>query len=277
MVGVVWCWRRRILPAQIAEWLARLDRLGCATPIVTEKPGRVRLLLDVYSPRKAEVQRLQRALGGTVHAVRPSAWMPRAAPARLKIAAGLEITSAPDRRQSAATLHIPHGLAFGSGEHATTRMMLRALAHWPDWPQTALLDAGTGSGILALAARKLGARRIEAFDFDPDAIRTARENERLNFPDAFIRWRRADATSFRVPPRHQLITANLFSTLLIDAAPWLAAALAPGGQLWLSGILRDQADEVARAYRRQKLRLIESTHRGKWVMQRWQSRTGPRP
>ena len=162
-------------------------------------------------------------------------------------------------------------MAFGSGEHATTFMLLRALAQRSDLEKAVVLDLGTGSGILALLARRRGGRRIVATDFDPDAIRTARTNERLNFPDAQIQWRVADVRRLRARGRYHLVLANLFSGILIAAAAVIAASVAPGGELWLSGILRTQSDEVARAYRKIGLKFIGRKSRGKWVMLHFRS------
>jgi len=168
-------------------------------------------------------------------------------------------------------LHIPHGLAFGSGEHATTYMLLRELTRREDWSRstsrrTTVLDLGTGSGVLALTARLLGARKIVATDFDPDAVRTARQNETLNFAEPQVRWRCADVKKLRAMVRYDLVLANLFSGILSEAAPQIAGCVSGSGELWLSGILDSQKDEVNAAYRKQGLRLIEARRRGKWVM-----------
>jgi ribosomal protein L11 methyltransferase len=145
-------------------------------------------------------------------------------------------------------------------------MLLRALACRSDWSCAAILDLGTGSGVLALTARLFGARKIVATDFDPDAIRTARQNETLNFSKPLIRWRRADVRRLRATARYDLVLANLFSGILGEAAPRIAGCVAPGGQLWLSGILDSQQQEVIAAYRGQGLQLIRAFRRGKWIM-----------
>ena len=170
------------------------------------------------------------------------------------------------KKVEAPRLYIPHGLAFGSGEHGTTYMLLRALAARGDCSQTAVLDLGTGSGVLALAARLFGARKIVATDYDPEAVRTARQNEELNFPQPLIRWRRADVKKLRATTRYDLVLANLFSGILTEATAPIAASVSPGGELWLSGILGSQQREVIAAYRGQGLRLIRVIRRGKWVM-----------
>ena len=129
-----------------------------------------------------------------------------------------------------------------------------------------MLDLGTGSGVLALTARLLGARKIIATDFAPDAVRTARQNEALNFAAPLVRWRCADVRKLRGKGRHDLVLANLFSGILTEAAARIADCVAPGGRLWLSGVLYSQKDEVIAAYIRRRLQLVRTVRRGKWVM-----------
>jgi ribosomal protein L11 methyltransferase len=150
-------------------------------------------------------------------------------------------------------------------------MLLRQMARLADgvFPRLRVLDLGTGSGVLALAARLLGARKIVATDFDPDAIRTSRENEALNFARPEIRWQVGDVNKLRAGARYDLVLANLFSGILSDAATRIAGCVAPGGELWMSGILASQQREVIAAYRGQSLQLQETRRRGKWVLLQW--------
>jgi SAM-dependent methyltransferase len=116
----------------------------------------------------------------------------------LRIGRALEIVRGrPTGPSPVPRLCLPHGLAFGSGEHATTSMLLHALARRRDLRETAVLDLGTGSGVLALAARRLGSRKITATDFDAAAVRTARENESRNFRQPLVRWQCADVRHLR--------------------------------------------------------------------------------
>jgi ribosomal protein L11 methyltransferase len=278
--GVVrrtWCWRRWIVSGRQDLWIGRLQAAGCVSWAFTERPLRSRVLLEAYVESRTAAVALVRSWGGRVRAVDAREWA-RAHPAPpTRIGRRLEIVheKARSRKQPAwPQLHIPHGVAFGSGEHATTYMLLRALARPEDWNRTTVrgatvLDLGTGSGVLALTARLFGARTIVATDFDPDAVRTAVQNEALNFPKALIRWRRADVRKLRAKPRYDLVLANLFSGILGEAAPQIADCVSPGGQLWLSGILNSQQEEVIAAYRGQGLQLIRAVRRGKWVMLQW--------
>jgi ribosomal protein L11 methyltransferase len=264
-VKSTWSWQRHIVPVDADAWIARLQAAGCATWTLTERPNRARALLAVYDARREPILALRGLFGGQVVSIAQSAWLSTKPTPPTRINAKLEILHDPTRKKAAAhQLVIPHGLAFGSGEHGTTFMLLRALVREPMPPR--VLDLGTGSGVLALAARRFGAKHILATDFDPAAVRTARENEALNFPTPQIGWRRADVKRLAEKPRYGLVLGNLFSGILIEAAKQITAAVAPRGKLWLSGILREQKNEVLAAYRKQGLRLVRATTRGKWVL-----------
>lgn len=275
VVSRTWCWRRWIKAGEQETWIARLQAAGCLTWTFTERPNRVRILLAVYQRERAGAVALQRLFGGKVRAIEDSAWIPRPTPPT-RIGHRLEIVHEEKKQSTKAgdisRLHVPHGIAFGSGEHGTTYMLLRALAKREDWNKTTVLDLGTGSGVLALATRLFGARKIVATDFDADAVRTARQNEALNFSKPTIRWQCADVKKLRTTTQYDLVLANLFSGILCEAAKAIAGCVAPGGELWLSGVLKSQQAEVVAAYRKQGLRLIEAQGRGKWVMLRWSAR-----
>jgi ribosomal protein L11 methyltransferase len=271
-----WSWRRWIDPAREEEWIGRLPE-GAAW-VVTEKPGRVRAVLTVHVSSRAEAERLARNLGGQTARLEPAMWLKPVRSAPVRIGSAWEIVhEKPSKRNGAGRrqLYLPHGIAFGSGEHATTAMLLRALARTHGLDRSRLLDLGTGSGILALAARCFGATRILASDWDADAVRTARQNEALNFTSPLIRWRQADVRQLKLKSRHDLVLANLFSGILCAAARPIARSVVPGGRLWLSGILRGQEREVIRAYRAQKLHLELTRRRGKWLALFLTKRCGP--
>ena len=160
----------------------------------------------------------------------------------------------PQPGASSLQIIIEPSMAFGTGHHATTRLCLGALQALDD-AKAFVLDVGTGSGILAIAARRLGARRALGIDNDPDAVRCARENLRLNRGVDGVAFQVADLTSTldalrrdQFLPAADVVTANLTGSLLIRSAPSLLAALAPGGTLILGGVLEDERDEVVAAY-----------------------------
>jgi ribosomal protein L11 methyltransferase len=142
-------------------------------------------------------------------------------------------------------LELDPGLAFGTGTHATTALCLEWLDARPLSGLT-LLDYGCGSGILALAALKLGAAGATAFDIDPQALLATRENAAKNGLSgriAILSEARAIAGPF------DLVLANILAGPLVELAPQLAAYCSPGGTIALAGLLDRQADEVAHAYR----------------------------
>jgi ribosomal protein L11 methyltransferase len=147
------------------------------------------------------------------------------------------------------TVIIEPSMAFGTGHHATTRLCLEALQALDD-PSGFVLDVGTGSGVLAIAARQLGARRVLGIDNDPDAVRCADDNLRLNRGVDGVAFQTADLTSLdeKLLPAADVVTANLTGSLLCRSAPALVAALAPGGTLIVSGLLEEERQGVVAAY-----------------------------
>ena len=137
------------------------------------------------------------------------------------------------------------GLAFGTGGHPTTRGCLAALAAAPPMGLD-VIDFGSGSGILALAALLLGARRVIAIDHDPQALAASRDNAERNGVDDRLVVREALAPEDCC----SLMLANVLARPLIELAPDLQSRIAPGGRVVLSGILPDQAADVAAAWDR---------------------------
>ena len=156
---------------------------------------------------------------------------------------------APPKASDALVVRLDPGLAFGTGSHATTRLMLgwleQTLSERRDAKSRSarVLDYGCGSGILALAAAKLGAAEVVAIDLDPRAIEACAQNARAN------------GVSMRIglPPtlpagRFDLIVSNILARPLLDLAPLFAARTAPGARIALSGVLTEQAAQVIAAY-----------------------------
>jgi len=137
-------------------------------------------------------------------------------------------------------------MGFGTGHHATTRLCLRELQNLP-LAGRSVLDVGTGSGILAIAAARLGARRVVAIDSDADAIENARENVALNGDLEGIDLRVADIAQATLPPA-DVVLANITAAALIALADRLLALVNPSGTLIVSGILDEQAGGVRGAF-----------------------------
>ena len=144
------------------------------------------------------------------------------------------------------TVVIEPAMGFGSGHHATTRLCLLALQRL-DLHGLRVLDIGTGSGVLALAAALLGAARVLAIDVDPDALENARGNAVLNGSPPAIEFRQAD---FRQETHleAEVVLANLTGGMLASSTSDLARTVAAGGRLVLSGITTEERDAVYRAF-----------------------------
>lgn len=145
---------------------------------------------------------------------------------------------------NAINLRLDPGLAFGTGTHPTTRLCLRWLASLLGGGET-VLDYGCGSGILAIAAAKMGAAEVDGIDLDPQAIAASRNNARLNGVEA--RFDLPDAIPCRT---YDIVVANILANPLRLLAPLLARRVRSQGNILLSGILRGQAADVMAAYRR---------------------------
>ncbi len=237
-----------------AQWLSdnqeSLRAFAGERLAIIEKPNRKRLQLEVASNSRTELQRLAEKLGGRIETI-PRDWLKRSLRQKTKpIKVGNK------------QLIIPAGVAFGTGEHATTAMSLRLLGQLTrKWKRGwSIVDLGTGSGILALSAKLLGAKHAIGIDNDPTAISTAKQNARRNKVHE-VQFRLADIRRVKLPRQIDIVTANLFSELLIEILPKLKHAR----RLVLSGILREQERDVKRALTRSKIDILELRRRGKWV------------
>jgi ribosomal protein L11 methyltransferase len=159
-------------------------------------------------------------------------------------------------------LVIPASAAFGTGEHATTAMSLRLLERLTrKWKQGwSLADLGTGSGILALAAKRFGAGSVTGIDIDPKAISIAKANARLN-KIGRVNFRLGDFRKWNPTHTRDVVAANLYSELLIEILP----KLKPCNWLILSGVLRTQEREFLRVLRRNNIEIVNVKRRGKWI------------
>ena len=154
------------------------------------------------------------------------------------------------------------GSAFGTGYHWSTRLCLEFLEEVG--ASEPMLDLGTGSGILAIAAARLGVKDILAVDNDPVAVKVARENVDIN--GCKIRVELAEAAT---PSGYALVTANLIAALLVEKAQELYDCLASDGRLICGGIIRERKQEVVDALRATGLVLLESKEREEWVSLLW--------
>ena len=172
------------------------------------------------------------------------------------------------RRADMVDLVIPAGLAFGTGQHATTSGCLGVLDGLKRRGKAFrnILDLGTGTGLLVFAAMRLWpAAQATASDIDPVSIDVVRKNVAINGVRG-VKLVVADGLLHRDLVRrapYDLVIANILAQPLIDMAPWIAASVVPGGTLLLAGLLDTQAKAVTAAYVRQNMRLV-ATGTGEW-------------
>ena len=152
-----------------------------------------------------------------------------------------------------AVLWLDPGLAFGTGNHETTRLCVERLVKLADiggrTPETRrVIDAGCGSGILALSAALLGFGGIAGFDNDPEAVRVSEENAALNGLTGRVKFSMADLVTGLAGARGDVVLANIQADVLMKFARELVGAVAPGGTLVLSGILAPENAQVRAAF-----------------------------
>ncbi|HLX96407.1 MAG TPA: 50S ribosomal protein L11 methyltransferase [Verrucomicrobiae bacterium] len=192
-------------------------------------------------------------------------------------------------RKGQAVVVLDPGLSFGTGHHPTTAFCLGEIAkrrtrggthsrqrtgldgsaRRPNLKPPSFLDLGTGSGILAIAAAKLGYSPVRAMDFDPEAVRVACANACTNRLRHKLKIRRGDVTKLPIRPRqrgqrYDLVCANLISPLLIAERRRIAGQLNPAGTLVLAGILKSEFTEVQKAYEALGWKLASSREEKEW-------------
>jgi ribosomal protein L11 methyltransferase len=170
-------------------------------------------------------------------------------------------------RKNQAVVVLDPGLSFGTGQHPTTEFCLRELARCGKiGADRSFLDIGTGSGILAIAAVKLGYSPVHAFDFDPQAVRVARANARANGVHKKLRIVRKNVMKLPIQPvrQYDLICANLISTLLIAGRRRMVAQLHRGGMLVLAGILKSEFSQVQKIFEGIGLKLAARKIENEW-------------
>lgn len=165
-------------------------------------------------------------------------------------------------------------MAFGTGHHATTRMMVKAMldlhhaartdGHGLDLAGTEVCDLGCGTGVLAILAERMGAARVDAIDIDPGAVDNARENVERNGCHA-ITVEKGDASALEGRTYHAIL-ANIERNILLDAMPLLSRALRPGGALFLSGFVVNDRHMLAERAKAEGLLTAERMQEGDWAL-----------
>jgi ribosomal protein L11 methyltransferase len=240
------------------------------------KSARVR----VFCETKKDAQNIVDQFGGSVRAIQHAQWIKpsQAVPPMLKIRDAFGVTSEADPKKlkklrelnaGREILSIPAEMAFGTGDHATTSTCLRMLvdigrSRKPGW---SVADLGTGTGLLVIAAKKLGAGEAYACDFDPFSVKATAENLARN-EVLGVTLEEKDVLKWKPRKTYDVVVANLFSTILIQAFPVMAKLLKPNGEMVISGILASQAWDVFTAAAEYGLGFPTVIRKGKWVSAR---------
>jgi ribosomal protein L11 methyltransferase len=266
-----------------AKWADAWEERFSGDPraVITNLTGRATVRVEVYCRKKSEAQAVQEHWGGIVRELKSRNWaaLSMENPPHVKVRDQLLIVAERGRGELAAlrkkhprrhVISIPPDMAFGTGHHATTATVLRFMVDFAaarsGRPWT-MLDLGTGSGLLAIAAEKLGADRAWGCDYDDKAVRVARDNLRRN-GTKHVAIDEADVTKWRPREKWDCVAANLFHDVLEETFPKLARSLKRDGTLFISGILRTQSDSCLAAGRKAGLVFDEVITRGKWVSAR---------
>jgi ribosomal protein L11 methyltransferase len=276
-------WRKISTKKWADSWQERLLFLGWERLVITHLGAGNRIRLEIFEVTQREATLLLRRFGGEVRNLERSTadWVrtvvqkrPISIRGRLQILNREPEDDGPIPRRH---LYLPAGLAFGTGDHATTAGCLRLLCDIaPKSGEWHMLDAGTGAGILAIAAAKLGASHVDAFDLDPTAVRTAQQNAKLNELDTRIHIWKQDVRSFVPKLSYEIVAANLYSELLRQSATRLSRALVPKGYLIVSGLMRDQVEPIRNLLEAKGTPILLVRARGKWVTLLAQKTTTPR-
>jgi ribosomal protein L11 methyltransferase len=264
-------WRKISSDKWLDTWQERLAFLGSERLVSTQIASSRRVRLEIFDITVNESTLLLKRFGGEIRDLNHSTadWVrtvvlkkPISIRGRLRIVNEEPI---PGAAADSSMIYIPANLAFGTGEHATTAGCLRLLTDIApktgDWE---FLDAGTGTGILAIAALRLGARRALAFDFDSTAIRVAKTNAHLNKADG-LKLFRADVLKYSPEGSFDVVAANLYGELFRKAASRLWPAIKPRGSLIISGLMRDQVERVSEKIHELGGHIEIKRTRGKWV------------
>lgn len=167
-----------------------------------------------------------------------------------------------DKQENEIVLEIDPKTAFGTGTHETTSLCMKLLEK-QDITGKSILDLGTGSGILAIAAGFLGAGEVLATDIDPEALKVAEENIELNHMEKIVTLKQSDLTE-GLDFKADIVVANLIADLIKKVTKAIKKHLVPGGVFISSGILTDLKDEVVKAIEAAGFEIIEIMEEGEW-------------
>lgn len=279
-------------PLLYAESLAsHLQELGCTGVVVSERPAEgpqpTEAAVKVYRPGAPEVQEAWlKDLAGSLEALKTyfpdltvrietrlvpeenwahswkQYWHPQEIGDRLVVKPSWESYEATGDQ---IVIELDPKQAFGTGTHPTTQLCLRSLEEIvPSNGEPLVFDVGTGSGILAVAAIKLGARHVEACDIDPVSVAATIENAELNGVAEHIAVHEGGIET--IEGEADILVVNILAEVIAEIAPEIAARVRPGGDVVASGIIRERQELVEKAFEAQGLSILRVEYQGEWVV-----------
>lgn len=279
----MWIWSK----LSGAQWMdAWEDRFyGNPNTVITKLKTNKTIRVEVYTETEQEAEKIKKQFGGSTRKLVHKNWAAITEPIRppIRIRSSLIITGLRDddtRKKLGSKfpgrhiIQIPADMAFGTGDHATTSTCMRFLVDiakeraGTDWD---MLDLGTGSGVIAIAARMLGAHHCHGMDFDPQAVKVARRNVRRNGV-SLVKMSETDVLKWKPDRRWPVVVANMFSTILQQAFPTIVRAMEKKADLVVSGILYDQWDETRAVAEKCGLTFSKIIRKGKWITARGRRR-----
>lgn len=270
----MWVWEKLSGAKWLDAWEERFH--GNSNLVIHVLKGGKTLRVEVFCEKEKDAEAIVERFGGRVKQLKSADWMkPVQVPPPLKIRDRFVVTqedrpkalkALAEEHPGREVLSIPPEMAFGTGDHATTSTCLRLLvdtakAREGRW---SCADLGCGTGLLAIAAGKLGADPIFACDYDPFAVTVTERNcERSGVSGVEVK--ELDVLKWKPRKKYDVVMANIFSTVLIQAFPVISKLVKPGGDLILSGILASQAWDVFEAGARCGFGFPTVVKKGKWV------------
>ena len=267
--------------AQWADaWEERFQGAQGLTAVITQVLGRKTIRVEVFCEKEKDALIIQKNFGGSVRKVKMQNWAAMAPeppePFKVRdklVICGLrtdaEIAKVAKQYPGRSIIAVPPDLAFGTGHHATTATVLRFLVDLADqWNKEGrkwtVCDLGCGTGILGMAASKLGASKVWGCDFDPQAVRVAKENIERNKVErcTFVK---ADVLKWEPRQQWDCVAANLFADVLTEGFPNIVRATKDGGVVMVSGILKSQSEPCLAAGRKAGITFKIIRTKGKWV------------
>ncbi|SHK32201.1 ribosomal protein L11 methyltransferase [Rubritalea squalenifaciens DSM 18772] len=272
----MWHWSKLSSVKWLDAWEERF--YGNPNSVIDEIKGGKSIRVQIYCESKEEALVIQKQFGGSVRQLKMENWaaINEVAKPPLKIRDAIIISGSRDEEVISQLqeeypkrhlIKMPAEMAFGTGDHATTSTCLRFLvdiARERKGTEWEMLDLGCGTSVLAIAAKMMGAKAAEAHDFDPQAVRVSKQNLKLNEIKG-IKVLEKDVLKWTPERQWEVVAANLFSSILQEAFPTIVKAMLSGGDLVISGILKDQWEATKAVAEQNGLEFSQVVTKGKWV------------